>query len=342
MAISPTVVADIKIKEGGQTLRYSKEGWKARRVFLVQNAEQLPGSGKGYGTAYNAYLNADIPGRGDNHPYLDGTDDTPQIMADEFEINAKDPANIEITVDYAHLNGLTQEVTADDPGTSNVALLTIASSLQSYQRATDVAGNPLNVPYCIAGPAAGQVTINPDGATPMPTSSPFPSINSKAQAQIPTMILRFQRRELNQRDPTGLVGYYNTSDWTISQLGGAVAEKNSALCTRVENVTQDGGVTWIVTYEFQIAMHTALAACLFQSPAASVTGSSTVSGWDVGLYYVLPSGTGTLASAGSGVYSGSAAGATVLQAGGVPKDAIPTIFAVYGGDGGAFAALGIT
>lgn len=319
-----TVVADVKYKEGLQTITYSQEGWKAKRTFRVYDVEITPGSGNGYGSVYAAMQAAGIPQRGNDHPYLDGTGEKPLISADVISAKAVDPTTVDIEVDYALLNAMTQEPTWGATTSDTVpAFLTVASSLQSFQKAQDVAGNPLTVPYAISGGGTPSITIWPPNANEaMPgTGLNAPAITCKAQTQIPNLVLRFQRREQQLRSGAGLVGYYNSVDWTITQFtSSTIAPQYSLLCTRVENTTRDEGRSYIVTYEFQFAQNVILDNCIHQAPSTAVDAAPGVcSGWDVGLYYVLPNGVGKNSSL-----------VPVLQPGQTPPDAIPTVFAVYG------------
>jgi hypothetical protein len=214
-------------------------------------------------------------------------------------------------------------------------LLTVASSLQSWERITDIAGNPLSVPYLNSAKAAGNLNIIPPSGPALSTPA---TANAKVKSQIPNIVLRFQRRETKQCNGAGLVGYYNGSSWTISQLNNSSFPSYTLLCTRVENTTQDFGRSWIVTYEFQFMPPQALSGTVnYISPAAESSYgpiSGGASGWDVGCYFVLPNGYKTT--------QGSDPSVNIVGPGMIPGDAIPSVYAVYGKDNGAFAALGIS
>jgi hypothetical protein len=66
-------------------------------------------------------------------------------------------------------------------------------------------------------------------------------------------------------------------------------------------------------------------------PCTSLGGIAQMSAWDEGFYWVMPNG-----------YSSTAAGGVAqILPGQTPSDCIPTIFAVYGQDDGAFDALSL-
>ena len=314
------------------SLSYSQEGWKAHSRFLVLK-ETITGT-NGAGTLYQAIADSiGIPARGVTHPYLNGTGELPLLKSDVIHAEPTvDNVNIAVDVDYAVLSGLTQEPSA--AGDIAPALLTVASSLQTFQQATDINGLPIKVYYTkdnVIPSAAPAYFITPPGSVALPqTGALAPNITAKAQGQQPNLVLRFQRREQQQRSPLGLVGYYNTNAWNVSQLVTGPSSnfyKHTLLCTRVENTTRDEGVSWIVTYEFvaaNIVLNSTGKDFIFKSPAVGININGDASGWDTGLYYVLPNGySGTTGPGGSPANS-------PLGPGMIPSDALPTIFAVYG------------
>ena len=307
---------------------YSKEGLTAHRVFRVTGLADTTG----YDVVPIALSQPGVPARGDEHPYYNGEDDVTEIMADVIEATNvdRDGGIVDIEIDYKHLNAMTQE--PSDDGDVAAALLTMASTLQTIQRATDVAGNamrvyytadtlvPTGAPACIIYNQQGQPVPNQIGA-----NAPF--VNAKAATQQAGTILRFMRREQQMRNGLGYVGFYNDVDWPIAQIGGGNMTQFGALCTRIENVTQDEGISWIVTYEFQIAQSVNLGAGTFnlQTPAASPAGfTDLISGWDMVAYYVIPSGFN------ANNPTSTPENALYASSGQIPLDAKPTVFAVYG------------
>ena len=313
------------------TLDYSQEGLKSHIQFLVTD---VPVTGTDAAGTLMAGVVAAIgvteagnPARGTNHPYFNGEDSLPLLQADVIHAKARDAKTVEVDVDYAVLNGMTQEPSG--AGDVAAALLTVASSLQSYEAIVDFDGNPIQVPYYTTGRVNGALTFtcpSSNVALTQPYLQP-----GKAHTQLPSMILRFQRRETTQRDGSNIVGIYNKDTFDAGVYGSF--PPCTLLCTRVENVTRDEGFSWIVTYEFtfQFTVTQPTGGVNFQPPAfAPATGE--MSAWDVGLYWQMP----------TNYQANSASGINNPGPEHIPSDAIPTIFAVLGNDDGTlFAALNL-
>ena len=314
------------------TLDYSQEGLKSHIQFLVTQDAAVGTDGAGtLISAVQAAIGltaAGNPARGTNHPYFDGTSDKPLLKADVIHAKAIDATTAEVDVDYAVLNAVTQE--PSDAGDEAACLLTVASSLQSYEAVVDAVGNPVEVPYVKDSSATpGTLTIaSVAGQGTLP--SPFTNA-AKLHSAMPSMVLRFQRREQAQRDGSELVGLYNGALFDAGDFGSFPI--GTLLMTRVENVTRDEGKSWIVTYEmtFQFTADQPASGVYNKSGVVTpaVGGVNQMSTWDVGLYFVLPNGYCTTTN-------GSV---KTVNPGEIPSDCVPTIFAVYGQDEGAFAAL---
>ena len=319
------------------TLDYSQEGLKNHIRFIVSGVKVTGDNGTG--TLYQAIsdsigLNAKgLPARGTDHPYLNGGDGLPNLKADVFHAEAVDATTVNVDVDYAVLNALTQE--PSDKGDTAAALLTIASSLQSYEAIVDADGNPVLVPYIKTAPSTpGDLTIVPPASVTTALATPV-NRPAKLHSQIPSMLLRFQRREQALRDGSDHVGLYNGDSCDAGDIG--TFPPFTLLMTRVENVSRDEGYSWIVTYEmtFQYLLTQPSGGVNFQNPAEEPTGfSGEMSAWDVGLYYVLPNGYSSKPT--SGTPPPYPVGQDMT-----PSDCIPTIFAVYGKDDGKFADLSL-
>ena len=135
---------DGKLKTGGVTvysdiapddnsLDYSKEGLKCKRTFLVDGLT-ITGT-NGCGTLYALKVSGAVPQRGDAHPYITNTllglPAGINFAADVVHIEPHTSTQAKVTVDYAILNGATQEPSKGN--NANPALLTIASSAQTIQ-----------------------------------------------------------------------------------------------------------------------------------------------------------------------------------------------------------------
>lgn len=356
---------DIQVQEGDATVTYSKEGIKATRTFKVLGLDMsVPtytvaqcifsvNDPDNPGIAEDSDAPDVLPCRGAEHPSIEthnewSGDSASAFCADVLTAKAISSNQVEVIVEYNTLNAITQEP-SDEGDTAN-ALLTIAGSVHSVATAVDVNGQPLTVPYIAPfgtaqgpNPSAqgGNYNIYPQGFSngfdniPVQQTDtyfePFipgtPNVNTTATIQFPTALYRFQRREQQPRDPANYVGYTNSGSWEI--LGHTLWEE-TMLCTRIENETQDNGVSWIVTYEFQyselVPVGPSGTDTAFVTPAAmNNTVAGYMSPWYYGAYYVLGSGIGTGPNAnGQYIYT------QAIQPGAIPPDALPVVFAVYG------------
>ena len=313
------VYSDFQVSEGDQIVTYSKEGVKCKRIFTVDYADNTDPQGTLW-AIYNSGSATpgamDLPLRGAPHPSIviptDFADNA--FMADVFTIKAITSTQARVEVEYCVFNAEIQEPSTE--GNTNPAFLTIAGSVQSIATAVDVNGNPLEVPYLSAGADPGESKIIPNGAIGGTQFSTPKNIIS-ANIQFPTGLYRFRRRETEPRNPFPYVGFTNETSW---EVGGIDFDERTLLCTRIESESQDFGVSYIVAYEFQAMLpKPSPDSPIFQDPADFVSGD-LISAWDVGAYYVLPSGIGV--NPGTNVIT--------VQPNQTPPDAVPTIFQVYG------------
>jgi hypothetical protein len=311
-APAPVTYQNIQSEEG--PLVYSKEGWKTKITFIVdKNAIEGP---NGSGTLYNSWATNDaLPARGDDHPYLDGTGGIPHLQADVLTITPFSSTQIKLVVEYAVLSGLTQEPSLEND--TKPGLLTLASSCQSTKTSVDYEGSPLTCPL-----TPGVFNVYGDGSS-TPIGNPVSL--AVADKQEPSTLLRFQRRETAPVEAGVWIGFTNTSTWTV---GGYTYPAESLLCTRIESETQDEGISWVNTYEFQYAKPT---------PALD-DGTPAIPGWRAGCYYQVQNGHAALVSDPT---------KWVAQAGQIPAalidgnyvTALPEVFQIYGS--APFAELGL-
>lgn len=362
-ATPPITYPDIQITEGDELVTYSKEGLKVKRQFTVDFADNAIPSKTLY-TIMQSGSEApgamDLPVRGAPHPtitipsdwatfmFLDTGANVTALCADVVTVKGLTSTQANIEVEYAILNAMTQEPHLNGVETDlSPALLTMASSVAATPIATDIVGNPLAIPYQASEGVAGhfKLTVIP-GQQPIPfTASLYdfgsgggfvpgtPNIKVTATAQRPATLFRFQRREAQPQNPQQWVGLINSSNWVIN---GVTYDPYVLLCTRIENETMDNGITYVVTYEFQLALEsptpkscplsgsgeTAEAAQFVPigTPASQESKPGFVSSWMMGAYYVLPSGYGLDTST----------PANQVQPGQAPPDSQPFIFQIYG------------
>ena len=365
--MATNVFPDIQVTEGDQTFDYSKEGPKCRRTFILDNCDMIQPCSTLEQLIFNFATDSptefDLPARGSPHPTIAFPapwNTTNSFCADVLSARAITSNQAKVTVDYQIMNGLTQEAPDDGSADANLALLIVSSSVQTIQTSVDVAGNALIVPYCSGGTGTGggtnaydiSTSANINGifnavtikATPTSLGHPFipgqPNNRVTASIQVPTVLLRFQRRESKPRNNL-YVGYVNSTTWDLSAPWPSIGviDEQCALCTRIENTTLDEGQTYCVTYEFQVGQlalppqpYTAGAstAAEYVPPAAPILattgkyiGVNCMSPWQAIAWYVISgAGTSTATNPATGTND-------YLSGGQIPPDANPFIFQIY-------------
>lgn len=328
------IYPDIQISEGDQLLSNSREGLKCKRFFKIDKADNSDPQGTLYAILGSGTLTpgADgLPARMAPHPSIVRSNPWSQYMAtvaglfevdnafcaDVINVKGLSSTQASVEVEYAILNAMTQE--ASEAGDSAPALVQIGSSVQSAKVALDIAGQPLDVPYLKTGGAAGDYKIIPSGSV-SGDSIPDPHIKITTERQFPSTLIRFIRRERKPRSPAGLVGFVNNGNpWSIAEINPEFdIDEGTMLCTRIENQSDDGALSYVVTYEFAYApLLDVPSGSIYVSPAAAISGKA--SPWQLNAYYVLPSGIG--------VDSG---GALAFGQNATPPDAVPSVFQIYG------------
>jgi hypothetical protein len=140
--------------------------------------------------------------------------------------------------------------------------------------------------------------------------------------------LRFQRRETFPRDPVPYVGKVNLETWII--MDGVWLDPQTALCTRVESETQDGGLSYLVTFEFQVKglvnypNGSYLVYPVYGIGNAGPGGAAQISPWTVGAYYTLSVGEGR-----GPTNVISTKNVRAILPGEAPPDASPFFFQIY-------------
>ncbi len=215
MATVKELIKDGWIAEDGN------DGFSETRVFDVLNI-----SGAVSSRMYNA-LNANgIPARGSSHPIVPGIKVTKRSAA------PLDIANgARVSVFYSKPSA---EVTDQDPG-SDPGTIEVGASAQSVSTTLDVDNNQLLVSHTIT-------ETDVSGAQQEKTDVQGVEVN----VQVPQVILTRTRVESSPptRKAREYVGKVNKhSIWGFG--------KRRLLCTRIQGTSNDQGVTYAVTYEFQ-------------------------------------------------------------------------------------------
>lgn len=225
-------------------------GTSTRRKGIVEGLDGPPEA-----RLTNALRAAGVPLVGDFHPHLPII-----VLRLSAQLAESSPSKAYVTVEY----GVPQagpgapENDPDDEGAAPT--IEIISTVQTVTTNFDVDGEPLVVGYIIEDQDAG-------------TSTPDEQI-AEGQVQIPLRAKVFKRLERN--DPSDkskrFVGHVNAAE----VYGDP---PRTWLCTRLDGVSNDGGLSYEVTYEFQQSPNMGPPKDIFG--ASVVDGTGRISqGWD--------------------------------------------------------------
>jgi len=338
----PDVYPDVCVTEGDAVVSYSQEGWKCKRTFKVTGLDP-----DGSALLLDVFLANGIPARGEEHPdiivstpYIDGN----AFQADIITAKAISSTQAIVEVDYAVLSPLTWE--ALDSHNNSMAYCTVASSVHAAAREVDCAGQTLAAVYQNLPATPNIYQINDSTGRPIkavasnfgPFSPGMPNIKYKGNIHIPCSLITFQRREtIIRKDVISYVGTVNRNSMTIA---GTTYQPQSLLMSRIESESRDGGYSYIMTYQLQVAggsnsgypgldvlpnsglPNQAIRVDADGESVSSGCPSGYVSGWGLGCYYVI--------SAGSAVYaSGPNNGQSAIGISGIPDDTSMFLFKVY-------------
>ena len=216
----------------GSTLAVDQSGISAVLVFLVSSL-----SGDKPNLPYLAYQESEIPKRGDPHPTI------PNLQADTVAVAMNDANKALITVTYRQLSGFKLNINDTEP-----CQIEIGSSVVEIETPFDVNGEEIlltHTAYDVSPGVAATAT-----AAAIPAGSPIPRIigpqQGKIKKQVPILSARFSRRERSAPLEKSLEYTGTVNGGTF--LGGAA---RTWLCRAINGVSDDGGLSYRVSYEFQ-------------------------------------------------------------------------------------------
>lgn len=197
----------------GGGMSETKDGMQCQRHFMVTGIE-----GEASKIEYLALQADGIPKLRDAHPSV------PKMFCDSRSTSPKDPQTVEITCHYK------QPTRASDRNAGDKAQPQIQIGASVVTQSTNLDADD-NVMECERRNTADSTTVK------QPVM---------AQVQVPQIVLRLQRKEENSphakaRDYVGRVNKEKFYD----------GDEKCWLCTRIEGNSEDGGDSYIVTYEFQ-------------------------------------------------------------------------------------------
>lgn len=215
-----TVVSDII--EGKASFTF--DGWVIERVFIVTGL-----TGEPYDKIIDALNTTGIPALGDAHPsssleYCYLREAIPTIEGKANDI-------VRIRLIYANATWPTER--------QQVNTLEVGGALSQIQTNKDRFGNTITVGY----------TYPADYAYDDALRGTFVETSGLVTKLVPER--HIVKRRIEYSDPSLKADLYlgavNSGPWSLD-IGAATG---TWLCTQLEGVSNDGGLTWVVTYAFQ-------------------------------------------------------------------------------------------
>lgn len=243
----------------------TEDGYEETRVAMITGI-----TGPGHKLKYNALQHPGLPLFGDPHPSIPGIVCVRRVAE---LVGGNDKAKVTLT--YAIPKPSQQQTPPQQPGapSGNTGVIRVGSSTQSTTTQKDVFGTPILVKHTFPKnypdeSFAGKVDY-PQGAD--------------VDVAIPNMVVTETR--LESASPffkaQRFVGRVNNR----SVFGG---QPRTYLCTRIEGVTNDRGLTFEVSYEFQFNPATWDATVVFRDPATGRPVENPIQGKGLQTFRVYP------------------------------------------------------
>lgn len=216
---------------------FTFDGWNIERVFMVTGV-----TGNGYDKIINAMNTSGVPALGSAHPSASLTDCYLREAIPTIEGKANDIVRIRLI--YANATWPTER--------QQINTIEVGGALSQVQTNMDKEGNVITGSYFYP------TNYPEDDVRNWPNYNP--ALNSGAGGAIiiasglVTKLLpehHIVKRIVEYSNPTLkaklYLGAVNSGPWTLD-IGAAA---RTWLCTQLEGVSNDGGLTWVVTYAFQ-------------------------------------------------------------------------------------------
>lgn len=217
----------------GPSVELTKDGYRAVRIAKVGRLK-----GDGATRLFWAINAIGVPRYGDTHPVIEGLP-VSRVHATLASEGTTDIAIV--TIEYFYpTGGNLHFANIDEVRESGLPQLEITSTVQPST--TQFATNDIGTKT--------QITLDYERTDPVTqTTTPLPTQSGTVEYQLPMMVFRFSRREPADayvgdaaRDYVGKVN-------SVAIFGEAGIRY--WMCTRIDGVSDDGGMTYNVTYEFQ-------------------------------------------------------------------------------------------
>ena len=212
----------------GSGLSEDFDGYNAQRVFIVSGVTGSNSSAK----LLQALLTPGIPQVGSFHPSITG------IKCVSRNVSAVKSRDIfKITCDYRRVNA------DEDTDQTEQAQASVGATVQQVTTTNDVKGEPIE----LGGVSTSVNIINPDTGA-KETKTIVPQIQTgEVTVQIPQITIQFTKRITE--DPAPIAQKYIGKINKTSFLG---LNPEKVLCSNVSANSNDGQLTWDLTFEFQV------------------------------------------------------------------------------------------
>lgn len=255
-------MADVTALLVTSTLSRSRDGWRFQRDYLVDlGPGQLAGS-----PLYLATQQAGIPNHGDPDPEIPG------IFALDFTVQlATEGATREVLVTVTFRRPEQGSQDSGDPGGGVTPSVTrVGARVSPATRTKDVSGAQIVTTHQASRVVNGE-TIQDELVTQP----------AEVEVLVPQTVLSLERRTSTDPEPdaTAFVGKVNQQTFR-----GKPAR--SWLCTAIEGVSEDNGLTWDVVYEFELREATWDADVVYIDPETDRPPEVITSGVELRTYQV--------------------------------------------------------
>lgn len=212
------------LTEGAQ-LTETSSGFTLSVTFLL---EDVPGTGAQQ--QYFALQDARIPRIGDGHPVVPG------ISVLSRAVEPVDDTIMRISVEYGVPDTNEQQAYEIGQAPGPEGTISVSAAVSSEETQFDIAGRPLKVAY------TGKLTDDDGNPVEVKNEEQVATV----EIQRPEMIVNFTRKERGSPlfFAVEAVGKVNLTDLGIYRRG-------TLLLTRIDADSDDNGITFNVTYEFQ-------------------------------------------------------------------------------------------
>lgn len=260
-----TVASVLLDREEGSRAERGTAGSRVIRIAHVQGLTASTGTEKLWEATTASDGVTSIPAVGDAHP-SSSTMKVTRVSAEP--LGPADAARVVIEYEFTPATGAGGG--APDPGDGSISdgVIQVGASTTTVRTQLDKDGAPLEVTF--------SAWTKTDETTQI----------GEAEIEVPQPVLRRVRTETVEPSATKL-GYVGTVN--NATIWGYAAR--TLLCRRIEGVSTDGGLTWEVTYEFQLRPQTWDQQIPFRDPTTGQPAAGITTSDGIATHQVFPTST---------------------------------------------------